>query len=553
MSPLASFGAVLLLPLLLPAQTPITPIPTTLTAGQAMHIANRMTFGQTEALVTAMTGSTALALAWIDGQLAPNFAADNPDVATLLAQIGVPAAPIAPGANHTFAQIRDGVHVYSAVSDFQLAARMAYFWDRHFNTFAPLVSSYIAAAFLAGNQTEAQSVTARLEWIDYEFYRQNGLGMFRDLARHTFFSPTMMIYLDTINSRCNLVMPNENMAREFMELHTVGPTYVPTGAPNYGPPEIDIVARIMAGWRLAGDGYAAPFVATFNPALHCTFSATIFGITNSGILPHAAVNGQGSIDALIDHLVASEACKDFICRKLMTEFLGDGTDAVYPNLLAAMKNQWGTQGDLKAVLGKLLKSGEFLTAATPWRRAKTPFESAVSHMRIWNGSFRHPVSGVLQANRVAYVRSQTGNIGEVLFEHVTPDGWDLESAEQPGSSVALLTFRLFSDSYYSRAVAVPGRPPYGNSASPSFDLGTWVTTSLGAPANQDPAAIATLFLTRAYGSKWTSTDLLAVGRALTRDVNGVVQPLNPANVNEYAERLGQGAMATMSMIQGLLR
>jgi len=539
---------------LLPAQvlqTALVPVPVNLSADMAMHVANRVTFGQTEALVTALTGPTGLATAWIDAQLAPNFPADNPDVATLLTQISVPAAPIAVGANHTFLQLKDGAHVYSAMSDFQLAARMAYFWDRHFNTFGPFVSGYVTVVYAGNNSTEGQNITSRLEWVDYEFHRQNGLGMFRDLARHTFFSPAMMIYLDTVISQCNGVEANENMAREFMELHTVGPIYAPTGVANYGTNDIDTVAKVMAGWRLTGTGYAAPLVATFDPLQHCTFNTSIFGTPAIGA--HQAVSGQTAIDALIDHLVASEACKDFICRKLMNEFLGDGSDVVYPLLLGAMKNLWGTQGNLQAVMGRLLKSGEFLTAGTKWTRAKTPFESAISHMRIWNGSFKRPTTGALEANRVAYLRNHTENIGESLFGYPTPDGFDLESNHQPGSSVMLLTFRLFSESYYTKSVAVPPRPPYENTGGLAFALTTWVTATLGAPANQDPIAIGTLFLNRAYGSKWTTTDLSAVSNSLSKDVNGVVQLLNPANPNSYAERLGQGVMATMSMNQGLLR
>ncbi|MEO6595401.1 MAG: DUF1800 family protein [Planctomycetota bacterium] len=541
---------------LLPAQviqTALAPIPINLTSDMAMHVANRATFGQTEALVTALTGSTNLATTWINSQLAPNFPADNLDVASLLALLNVPAAPIAVGANHTFGQIKDGAHVYSAASDFQLAARMAYFWDRHFNTFGPFVSGYVTVVYGSGNPTEGENITSRLEWIDYEFYRQNGLGTFRDLARHTFFSPAMMIYLDTIVNQCNNVEPNENMAREFMELHTVGPVYAPTGVANYGTNDIDTVAKVMAGWHLNGNGngYAIPLVATFYPALNCNFNTSIFGTPAIGA--HQAVSGPTAIDALIDHLVASEACKDFICRKLMNEFLGDGSDLVYPPLLTAMKNLWGTQGNLQAVMGRLLKSGEFLAAGTKWTRAKTPFESAISHMRMWNGSFKRPSNGALEANRVTYLRNHTENIGESLFGYPTPDGFDLESNHQPGSSVTLLTFRLFSESYYTKSVAVPPRLPYENTGGLAFALTTWVTATLGAPANQDPIAIGTLFLTRAYGSKWTSTDLVAVSDSLSRDVNGALQPINPANPNSYAERLGQGVMATMSMNQGLLR
>lgn len=535
---------------LLVAQVPITPVPLNLSIDQAMHVANRLTMGQTQALVTSLTGPTVNAMAWIAGQLSPNFAAENADVAPLLAAIGVPAAPIALGSGHTFDQLRDGMHVYGAISDWQLAARMGYFWDRHFNTFGIGVGAYVTAAY-GVSAADGQSIATRLEWIDYEYYRQHAFGTFRDLVGHTTFSPAMMIYLDTVANSCNSGGPNENYGRELMELYSLGANYVPTGVANYTASDLDIVSRICAGWRLSGNGHSVPFVATFNSTLHCAFTQTIFGTAGVGSF---AATGATTLDQLLDHICASAACKDFICRKLMTEFLGDGSDVVYPNVLANMTAQWGTQGNLSAVLTSLFNSGEFLSGTTKWTRAKTPYESVVSHMRTWNGSFRHPVTGVLEATRVPGLKDHTGAIGEPLFAFQTPDGFALESNQQPGSSVMLEAFKMFSASYYDRSVvpaaAPPGTPPYARGVN--FPIARWVTTTLGA-GNTNPALIANLFLTRAYGSKWTGIDLNAVVQALSEDVNGVVTPLNPGNPNQYAERLGQGVMATMSMNQAFLR
>lgn len=535
---------------LLTAQSVITPIPLTLNGNRAMHVANRLTMGQTEALVTSLTGPTANALAWISSQLNPNFAAENADVAPLLAAIGVPAGPVNPGDGHTLDQLRDGMHVYGVLSDWQLAARMGYFWDRHFNTFGPGVAAYITAAY-AVTPAEGQNLTARLEWIDYEYYRQHALGTFRDLLGHTTFSAAMMIYLDTVANSCNTGGPNENYGRELMELYSLGPTYVPTGVANYTASDLDIVSRICAGWRLSGDGYLNPFTAVFNPAFHCTFNQAIFGTSGVGTFQ---ANTNTTLDQLLDHLCASAACQDFICRKLMTEFLGDGSDVTYPNVLTNMKGQWGTQGNIAAVLNSLFHSGEFLSGPTKWTRAKTPYESVVAHVRIWNGSFHSPGTGVLDPTRVPGLKNWTAAIGETLFSFQTPDGFALESNQQPGSSVLLETCKMFSDTYYSKAVVPPSAPPgtLPYSRGVNFPIAAWVTASLGA-SNNNPAAVATLFLNRAYGSKWTATDLTAVTQSLSVDVNGNAGPLNPANPNDYAARLGQGVMATMSMTTAFLR
>jgi uncharacterized protein (DUF1800 family) len=550
--------AVAALTTFLSAQGTLVPLPTTLTTDMAMHVANRMTFGQTEALVTQLTGPVSQAVNWIQSQLNPNFNADHPDIAGLLALINVPpTSPTVPAnAGHTLDQIRDGVYVYSVLSNFQLAARMAYFWERHFNTFAPLVRQHILNTVAAGNSSLADNLVSHLEWLDYDHYRRNGLGSFRELLRYTFRSPPMMIYLDTVVNTCSaanpFLRPNENFIREFLELYVFGPRYKPTGAPNYRGAEIQAGARIMSGWRLAGDGTNSGFNAFFDPGQHCGTATTIFG-PPTPTPAYTTVPLQAGVDDLIDFVVNTEACRDFVCRKLMTEFLGDGTDEAYPALLAAMKTQWGVQGNVQSVLLTLLTSGEFLGASTRWKRGKTPLELVASHARIWDGSFRHPGTNALEANRVTALRQFGASMGEELFGYVTPDGFPLDSVQQPATGVSLAAWRMVTTSYYKNAKVNPGRPPYGGDGGMAYPIAAWVTQRLGSPANTNLLAVSELLLNRAYGSKWTATDRLAVGRALSRDVNGAILPLNPNNMNDYAERLGQAVMATMSFNQAFLR
>lgn len=525
----------------------------------AMHVANRMTFGQTEGLVTQLTGPVNQAITWIQGQLNPNFNADNPDVAALLTLINVPptASTVPANANHTFDQISDGVYAYSVISDFQLAAKMAYFWERHFNTFAPFVRQYLSVTVANGNDDLAHNIASHLEWLDYEYYRTNGLGSFRDLLIHTFRSPAMMIYLDTVVNACfvanPLSRPNENYIREFFELQVFGPRYKPTGAPNYRGVEIQAGARVMSGWRLSGNGTTSPLRAVFDPNQHCGNASVIFG-PPTPIPQYTTVPLRGGVDDLINFVVGTEACRDFICRKLMMEFLGDNTDDLYPALLAAMKSQWGPRGNIRAVLATLLTSGEFLGAWTKWKRAKTPLEFVASHARIWSGSFRSPVTNALEADRVAGIRSYGFRMGETLFGFITPDGFPFDSVKQPGSSVSLAAWNAVRSSYYDRAVvASPGGVPYEDDGGMAFNIAGWVSATLGSPGNTNLLEVSELLLGRAYGTKWTPTDRLAVGRALSRDVNGNPVPLNPNNMNAYSERIGQAVMATMSLNQAFLR
>ncbi|MCR9247513.1 MAG: DUF1800 domain-containing protein [bacterium] len=534
------------------AQQLATAIPTSLSTARAMHVANRLTFGQTEALVNQLTGPIANYYAYLNAQLNPNLALDNPDVGSLLSQLNNGSGPppfttFAMGMGYRYRDIQNGVYAYSAVSDFQLVARMGHFWERHFNTYANRVRGVVRGPYANNDLLEAESLTCRIEWEDYEFYRQNSLGQFRDLIGYTFYSPAMLIYLDTVLNECGAGssgIPNENMSRELMELHGIGTNFEPTGELNYGINEIQAVARAMSGWGLRGNGYGIAYLrASFNVLEHCGTATTIFG--TSGLPAYTLTTGINAVDDLLDYLAGTEACADFICRKLMLDFMGDGSDDLYPNVLTQMKAAWGPAGDIRAVLNVMLSSGEFLGQTKRWCRAKTPMETAISHQRTWGGSYRDtPGSASPNLDRLNYVRVQGQNIGQSLFLFVSPDGFALESNEQPGSGIMLKSLNLFSESYYTN------EPYAGNNVR--FDFPAFVMNSLPAAKWGDPRAVATLFLQRAYGAGWNLDNLTAVGFALATDVTGALAPLDPM-APDYGKRLGQGVVATTSTPRGLLR
>ena len=301
----------------------------------------------------------------------------------------------------------------------------------------------------------------------------------------------------------------------------------------------------MSGWGIRGSGYGALYLrAQFDPMQHCGTPDTIFG-QHAGLPSYQLNPGITAVDDLLDYMVATDACADFICRKLMLEFMGDGSDVDYPLVLSAMKAQWGSTGDIRSVLDAMLTSGEFLGQSPRWCRAKTPMESSISHMRIWNGSLRDtPASPNPVLARLDYLRLQGHLIGQSLFLFPSPDGFALESNEQPGSGIMLKTLNMFTESYYENE-------PYQGSVV-RFDFPGFVQSSLPQADWDNAREIAILFLDRAYGGGWTLDNLTAVGFALSTDVNGAIVPLSPTSP-DYGRRLAQGVMATMSMPRGLLR
>ena len=96
--------------------------------------------------------------------------------------------------------------------------------------------------------------------------RANALGKFPDLLKASAHSPSMMAYLDQNASRNTA--PNQNYAREIMELHTLG---VDGG---YTQDDVAELSRVLTGWTIQGRGDF-----TFNPAIHDWGAKTVLGVT----------------------------------------------------------------------------------------------------------------------------------------------------------------------------------------------------------------------------------------------------------------------------------
>src|SRR5262245_3682495 len=133
-------------------------------------------------------------------------------------------------------QLRDSTIYRSAFSQRQLHQRMTEFWSDHFNQDIDKVGYLLVAD-------------------QRDVVRKNALGKFSDLLKASAHSASMMVYLDQNQSRNTA--PNQNYAREIMELHTLG---VDGG---YSQNDVAELSRVLTGWTVIGRGQ---FV--FRPELH---------------------------------------------------------------------------------------------------------------------------------------------------------------------------------------------------------------------------------------------------------------------------------------------
>jgi uncharacterized protein (DUF1800 family) len=261
--------------------------------------------------------------------------------------------------------LRDGSQVYQAAVGARMASalqtttpfveRLVHFWSNHF---AVSVDKLLIVA-LAGS-FEADAI------------RPNVLGRFEDLLLAVVRHPAMLLYLDQAQSTGpGSAMGargrglNENLAREILELHTLG---VRSG---YTQEDVKEFARALTGWTLPGDG-GTRSGATFRfvPTLHEPGPRTLVGKTY-------ADDGERQAQAMIHDLVSAPATALHVALKLARHFVADDPPQALVQRLADTFGRTG--GDLTSVYRELIASPEVWQATT--NKFKSPWDWSVSSLR----------------------------------------------------------------------------------------------------------------------------------------------------------------------------
>jgi len=195
----------------------------------------------------------------------------------------------------------------------------------------------------------------------------------------------MMIYLDLQTSR--KVAPNENYARELMELFTMG-------LGNYTELDVREAARALTGWTVRDDA------SVFNPKQHDDGSKNFLGRT-----------GNLGMDDVIDQILAQPATAPFVATRVARYFVTPSPSADYIRRLAGVlvKTRW----DLKGLLRTIFLSQEFVAPAAYRALVKSPAEYVAGALRAVGGG---PATVPAAVNRMA-------SMDQVLFDPPTVAGW----------------------------------------------------------------------------------------------------------------------------------
>lgn len=187
--------------------------------------------------------------------------------------------------------------------------------------------------------------------------RENAMGNFRTLIEEMTISPAMLIFLNGNQNEAS--SPNENYARELLELFTIGRGEAAGEGDytNYTEQDIVEIAKALTGWkiRLAETGYVESF---FRNNLHDSSTKQL-----SHRFDEEAITNQGAEEYkyVIDIILKKKEVARYICRQLHIWFIGsDLNDEVEANIIEPMASAfYDSDYDIKTVLRLLLSSEYF--------------------------------------------------------------------------------------------------------------------------------------------------------------------------------------------------
>ncbi|ANM29389.1 hypothetical protein ABI59_07005 [Acidobacteria bacterium Mor1] len=316
----------------------------------------------------------------------------------------------------------------------QLQHHTTEFWFNHFNTEFRKVYDNTPGAAADRNLRTAQMQQREMDaFRDLAFY-----GSFREILEASALSAAMILYLDTnINTKDR---PNENHARELMELHSMG---VDNG---YTEADVQELSRVLTGWNVCNkaladiDNPTAPCIANdaagqratnFRSNEHDTGQKILFaGTAYETIIPDTSGNpadGINDIQLALDTIADHPATKEFIATKLLRRFIVEDPT---PQMVQGVVDAWTLHnGDNREILRAVLSEANVLNPDFVGQKLKTPWEQGVTGYRA--------TRGLLQSFIAPFLRNWINRMGQLPFRNPIPTGYSESGGDWLGTNAQL--------------------------------------------------------------------------------------------------------------------
>jgi uncharacterized protein (DUF1800 family) len=263
--------------------------------------------------------------------------------------------------------------------------KLTLFWHNHFAT----------------SNLKVQNATYMLG--QYELMRRHAQGSFRELVTEISRDPAMMIWLDTVHSTRR--QPNENYARELMELFSLGIENVRRpGQRNYTEQDIREAARAFTGWRVEGA------LGVFHANQHDDTEKNVLG-----------QRGRFQANDIVRICLEQESAPYFICKKLF-KFLVSETIEITPELLEPLAVEFRRSDyDFGALVQRVVRSNLFFSPQAYRTKVKPPVDYALGIVRGLEGHLGG--EGRRGIGSVELSKSLEG-LGQRVFYPPSVAGWD---------------------------------------------------------------------------------------------------------------------------------
>jgi uncharacterized protein (DUF1800 family) len=247
--------------------------------------------------------------------------------------------------------------------DRSIREKLIVFWVNHF-----------------GNET-ADVGNANWIYMQHNLIRQNTLGNFRQLIDAITKDLAMLRYL---NGYLNISSaPDENYARELLELFTVGKG----PGSQYTESDVKEAAKVLTGWQINGTTY----MPVFNSARHSAANKTFSPFFNNTVIQGrtGATAGQLELTDLLNMIFAQQEVAKFIVRKFYRFFVYYMIDAeTEVNVITPLANIFRSNNyEIKPVLSALFKSEHFFDVLNQNCYIKSPADHVVGSLREMNATF----------------------------------------------------------------------------------------------------------------------------------------------------------------------
>jgi len=252
-----------------------------------------------------------------------------------------------------------------------LHERLTWYWHTHFTS-------------------SVESSGRRYAWQQHHLVRRLALGNFQDLAREITTNPAMLYYLDGAGSRGD--NPNENYAREFLELFTLGRDG------GYTEDDVRAAARILSGWQVDWDTGEVDF----DSERHYDRPVTFMGERK-----------RWTIDSLIGFVCALPACHRHVVTRLYHHLVGPDLTDKRRNELAKVFADNGLE--IKPLVAAMVRGDDFFEAIHS--RARQPLEWAIAALNA---------VGYRSAADVELRHWQIDMLGQTPFLPPNVAGWPLD-------------------------------------------------------------------------------------------------------------------------------